>query len=105
MLGLLFEGEHSLHVLKNVIEDPRSKRPLDMSLVFTVELLVGPEVLLKVSPMPGMPVLAVDVKVLEHVVQVEVERLVDVLPLSSLGLSVEVCVMSNLVILSSPLLI
>ena len=105
LLGLLFEGEHSLHILKNVIEDPRSECPLDMSLVFTVELLVGSKVLLKIPPVSGMPVLAVDVEVLEHVIQVEIERLVDILPLSALGLSVEVYRVSNLVILSSPLFI
>lgn len=102
---MLFEGEHPLHILKNVIEDTRSKIPVDVSLVFTVDLLVGSEVLLKVPPVPGMPVLAVDVKVLEHVVKVEVEGLVDVLPLSALCLSVEVHCMSNLVVLSSLLLI
>ena len=105
LLCLLFEGEHSLHILKNVVEDTRSESPLDVSLVFTVELLVGSEVLLKVPPMPGVPVLAVDVQVLEHVVQVEVERLVDALPLSALRLPVEVYCVSHVVVLSSPLLI
>lgn len=67
---------------------------------------VGLGVFIKVSPVTGVPVLAVDVKVLKYVIETEAERLVATLPVSALGLCTEVrsCV-TKLIILSSSRLI
>lgn len=94
------ESKHPLNIVKHVIKDTCSETSLKVSLVSVVGLLVGPGVFLKVSSVTGMPVLAVDVKVLEYVVKVE--RLLRTLLMSVLRLPSEVCRAATiLVILSS----
>lgn len=81
------KSKHSLYVIKHIIEDSCSKTSLKVSLVSAMGLLVGPGVFIKVSSVTGMPVLAVDVKVLENVIKVKGEGL----SMSSLRLLGEVC--------------
>ena len=102
LFGVSIEGKHSLYVVIHVIEDTCSKTSLKVSLVSAVGLLVGPGVFVKVSPLTGVPVLAVDVKVLENVIKVEAERLLGALSMSALHLPSEVCRgVTKLVIVSS----
>lgn len=90
LFGVSVEGKHSLHVVKHIIEDTRSKPPLKVSLMPAVGLFLEPGVLVKVSSVTGLPVLAVNVKVLENVIKVEAERLMGTMPMSALGLPGEV---------------
>lgn len=101
LFGMFVESKHSLHVFKHVIKNTCSKPTLEVSLVSAVGLLVGPGLLFKVSPVTGMSVLAVDVKVLKHVIEVEAERLAGVRSLTVSRLSSEVCGFTKLVVLSS----
>lgn len=106
LFGVSVESEHSLHVVEHIIKDTCSKPPLKVPLMSAVRLLVGPGVLLEVSSVASMPVLAVNVKVLEYVFVVEIERLVDRLSMSVLCLPTEVCSsVIKLVIFSSSLII
>lgn len=95
------ESEHPLYIVKHIIKDTCSETSLKVSLVSGVGLLVGPGVFLKVSSVTGMPVLAVDVKVLEYVVKVEVERLLRTVLTSVLRLPSA----TKLIILPSPVFI
>lgn len=90
LLGVSVKGKHSLYVIKHVIKDTCSKTSLKVSLMSAVGLLVGPGVFIKVSSVTGMPVLAVDVKVLENVIKVEAERL-GTLSMSAFCFPSEVC--------------
>lgn len=96
-----------LHVVKHAVKATTtccSKSPLGVSLVSAVMgLLVGPEVILEVPLVTGVPVLAVNIKVLEHVAKVEGR--VDIWTVSAFGSIIMECSMSKLVILLSPLLI
>lgn len=102
---MFVESKHSLHVLKHVIKTPRSKTPLEVSLVSAVGLLVGPGLVFKVSPVSGVSVLAVDVKILKHVVKVEAESLVRIGSHSAPRLPGEVGSITKLIVLSPPGLI
>lgn len=100
------KGEHLLHVVKHVVEDPPAKSPLEGSPVAIVSFLVSPEMALKVLLVTGMPVLAENVKVFENVIKVEVEWLLEVLPVASAArVLVGEGAMSNLIILPSALII
>lgn len=57
---------------------------MKVSFVSVAGILVGSRVFVVVSSVTCMPVLAVDVKVFEHVVKVEAERLVGALSVSVL---------------------
>lgn len=91
LFGVSVKGKHSLYVVIHVIKDTCSETSLKVSLMSAVGLLVGPGVFIKVSSVTGMPVLAVDVKVLENVIKVEAERLVGALSVPALRLPIEVC--------------
>lgn len=91
LFGVSVKGEHSLYVVEHVIKDTCSKTSMKASLVSAVGLLLGPRVFIKVSSVTSMPVLAVDVKVLENVIKVEAERLVSTLSMSAMCLPSEVC--------------
>ena len=82
-LGVSVECKHSFHVIGKLLEDPCTNSPLEVPLVAAVGLLVSPEMVLKVPLWPGMSVLAVDVEVSEHVVEVKIEGLVEVLASAS----------------------
>lgn len=102
LFGVSVKSKHSLYVVKHVVKDTCSKTSLKVSLVSAVGLLVGPGVFFKVSSVTGVPVLAVDVKVLEYVVKIEAERLLGALSTSVLCLPSEVCrAAPELVVLSS----
>lgn len=81
------KSKHSLYFIEHIIKDSCSETSLKVSLVSAVGLLVGPGVFIKVSSVTGMPVLAVDVKILENVIKVKGEGL----SMSSLRLLGEVC--------------
>lgn len=97
LFGVSIEGKHPLDV---VIKDTCSKTSLKVSLTPAGWLLLGPGVFIKVSLVSGVSVLAVDVKVLENVI--EVERLVGPLSMPALRLPSEECrSVTKLVIFSS----
>lgn len=104
LFGVSVKSKHSLYVVEHVIKDACSKTSLKVSLMSAMSLLVGPGVFIKVSSVTGVPVLAVDVKVLKYVikVEVEVERLVSTVSMSALSLpSEERRIVTKLVIFSS----
>lgn len=72
--------KHLLHIFKHVLEDSGAKSALEVSLVAVVCLLVGLEVLVKVPFLASVPVLAIDVEVSEHVVEVEIKGMMKTLP-------------------------
>lgn len=96
--------KHSLHVIRQLLKDPCTESPLEVPLMAAVGLLVGPEMVLKVSFWPGVSVLTVDVKVFEHVIKVEIEGLVEILASTSHAFAGG-STMFQMVILSSPFLI
>lgn len=65
LFGVSVKSKHPFYVIIHVIKDTCSKTSLKVSLMSAVGLLVGPGVFIKVSSVTGMPVLAVDVKILE----------------------------------------
>ena len=101
-LVVLVKSEQLFHVVKHVIKNSTSaKASLKVPLVPSVGLLVGPKVLLKVSLMPGMSILTVDIKVLEHVVKIKVKVLVEMLPLSTFSALIKYRTVSKLVVFLS----
>lgn len=103
--GVAVEGEHLFHVLEHVVEESAAKRALEVPLVATVRLLVGLEGTVKVLLLAGLLVLPEDVEVLENVVEVEVERLVEVVAVSGTCAIAGERFVSELIVFPPPLLI
>lgn len=95
--------KHLLHIFKHVLEGSGTKSTLEVSLVAVVRLLVGLDVLFKVPFWPSVSVLAVDVEVSEHVVEVEIKGMMKTLP--SVHVFIVERIVSQLVILVPSFLI
>lgn len=95
LFGVSVKSKHSLYVVEHLVKDACSKTSLKVPFMSAVRLLVGPRVFIKVSSVTGMPVLAVDVKVLEYVIKVEAERLVGILSMSALSFPSKECRVSS----------
>lgn len=73
------KGKHPLHVVGQILKESGSESSLEVPLVAVVVVLLSPEMLLKVPFWACVPVLAVDIKVSKHVLEVKVKGLVEVL--------------------------
>lgn len=78
-LGMSVECKHSLHVIREILEEAGSESSLEVPLVAVVAVLVSPEMLLEIPFRACVPVLAVDIEVSEHVLKVKVKGLLEVL--------------------------
>lgn len=99
------KSKHLIDVVKHVVEDPRPETTLKGSLASALGLLVGSGVLFEVSSVARMSVLAVDVEVLKHVVEVEGKRLVGAWSLLAVLRLPHVCTATVLIVQSSSALV
>lgn len=88
LFGVSVKGKQRfLHVFKHVTKDIGFKTSLKVSLMSAVR----PGAFVKVSSVTSVPVLAVDVKILENVIKFEGVTLVGTRSMTSLCLPGEVC--------------
>lgn len=78
-LDMSVKCKHSLHIVRQILKEPCSESSLEVPLVAVVAVLVSSEMLLEVPFGACVPVLTVDIEVSEHVLEVKVKGLVEVL--------------------------